>query len=401
MATKAYLSQLSVRQKLYYVATLAAAAMIVGLGVSLEPRNDSQPKQDFTIEMSIRDLVPELGVTGKALAREFDLPLDISKNKPVGELGVGQDQFDDAIAHILSHRPTLLKYYVFVALVLFGFVFLTRLGKPDNTSPSGRLARYPRTPYVLALLVAVAVAGFALGKSPNPMEGAVKVFKAMAGLYPSVITKLAGFAFFVVLAIVGNKLICGWACPLGAMQELIYSIPVLRKLKRRKLPFWISNSIRMVLVALMLVLLFGLIGGKKGFVLYHNLNAFNLFDLEFETPAILITVIVTLALSLFLYRPFCQFICPFGFLSWLAERLSLVRVRVDRTKCDECGACVQACPSEAAKGIMERKAFRADCYSCARCLAVCPHGSLRYSSILFPRPSNAHEEKVPETGPAS
>ncbi len=45
-------------------------------------------------------------------------------------------------------------------------------------------AWYPRWPYIGALIVAVAVCGFALGKSPNPMEGAVKVFKSFVGLYP-------------------------------------------------------------------------------------------------------------------------------------------------------------------------------------------------------------------------
>jgi polyferredoxin len=91
---------------------------------------------------------------------------------------------------------------------------------------------------------------------------------------------------------------------------------------------------------------------------------------------------------LFVYRPFCHLICPFGLLSWLAERLSLVRVRVDRTTCNSCGACSRACPSDAAQGLIEGKVFAADCFSCARCLNVCPHDSLRYGTIF----SNARVE---------
>jgi polyferredoxin len=79
----------------------------------------------------------------------------------------------------------------------------------------------------------------------------------------------------------------------------------------------------------MLLLLFGIVGGKRGLVVYHFVNPFNLFNLRFESPTILLTVILALGLSLITYRPFCQFICPFGFVSWLAERFSLVRVRVD------------------------------------------------------------------------
>ena len=118
----------------------------------------------------------------------------------------------------------------------------------------------------------------------------------------------------------------------------------------------------------MLLLLFGIVGGRKGFVVYHTLNPFNLFSLDFDEWLVLVTIVVSLALSLFVYRPFCYLICPFGFFSWLAERLSLARVRIDPAKCTKCGACIRACPSDAAKGKVDGRLFIADCTSCARCL---------------------------------
>jgi polyferredoxin len=102
---------------------------------------------------------------------------------------------------------------------------------------------------------------------------------------------------------------------------------------------------------------------------------------QFETPTILLTVILALGLSLAVYRPFCQFICPFGFVSWLAERVSLVRVRVDHDRCGGCGACAVACPLDSAKHIVEGKWFGADCCSCARCLRVCPDQAIEYRSV--------------------
>ncbi|MHC4708596.1 MAG: 4Fe-4S binding protein [Planctomycetota bacterium] len=194
--------------------------------------------------MSIREIIPKLDVTGKGLARELALPLDTPKKKPLNELGISQEQLDHATTHILSHRSTRRKYYLFAAIVLFGFVYLTRFGRPDNANISERKLWYPRIPYIISLLVAVLVCGFVLGKSPNPMEGTVKVFKSMVGLYPSMISKLLALVFFVALAIIGNKLICGWACPFGALQELVYSLPILRKMKRWKAPFWLTNTIR-------------------------------------------------------------------------------------------------------------------------------------------------------------
>jgi len=370
-----------------------ASSVISVLGLFAEPERSGVSESHFTADMSLRQIAPELDTSPKGLAHEVGLPLDAPKGTPLKDLGVSQTQLDDAVEHILSHRPTTLKYSVFVGLVVFGLIYLTRIGRPARADVSTRKQWYPRFPYIMALLVAVTVCGFALGKSPNPMEGTVKVFKAMVGLYPSVTAKLIAFTFFVALAIVGNKLICGWACPFGALQELIFSLPLLRKVKQRKLPFWLTNSIRTGLFVVTLFILFGVIGAKKGFVVYHYLNPFNLFDLRFEVWTILATVVAALALSLAIYRPFCYFICPFGFLSWLAEPLSLNRVRINQEKCTKCGICIGACPSEAAHDLVEEKIFGADCFSCARCLNVCPQNALRYG-LVFSKPKSKSGQRA-------
>ena len=107
----------------------------------------------------------------------------------------------------------------------------------------------------------------------------------------------------------------------------------------------------------MLLMLFGWIGGKRGFVLYHPINPFNLFNFEFEGPPMVVMIVGSLVLGAVVYRPFCQFICPFGFVSWLAERISLYRIRVSPTRCNGCGACGAACPTNAAKDIVAGRRF--------------------------------------------
>jgi len=201
----------------------------------------------------------------------------------------------------------------------------------------------------------------------------------MVGLYPDPIVKVIALAFFIILAVVGNKIICGWACPFGALQELIFSLPILRKIKKKKIPFVLTNSIRAIVFALMLLFLFAIIGGRKGFVIYHYVNPFNLFNLDFESLSIWLTIIIVLLISFFAYRPFCQLICPFGFVSWIAERFSIFRVRVDKNLCNQCGACAKVCPTEAAKGIVAGKKLPADCFSCGRCLTSCPVDAIKYT----------------------
>jgi len=379
MQNYSWFSQLSSKQRIWLFSTIIAMCIIVAVGL-LADSLVVKPKtiQYFNIDMSIKKTAPLLGVTGKALARELDLPLDVSKRKPFKTLGVSTEKLEHAIEHILSHHGTMLKYYIYAALVLGGLVFLVRLGRPDLSELKQKSVWYPRSPYILFLFISVIVAGFLLGKSPNPMEGAVKVFKSMVGLYPDPVAKTAAFLFFIMLALVGSKLICGWACPFGALQELLYTIPILKKAKKRKIPFIFTNTVRSLLFLSMLLFLFGIIGGRKGFVIYHNLNPFNLFDLDFESTAIIMTILVALTASFFTYRPFCQLVCPFGFVSWLTERFAIFRVRIDKDKCIECGACIKACPTETTKGLINEKKLSADCFSCARCLNVCPVDAIKY-----------------------
>jgi len=374
-------SNLSGRQWLWLALTLMAAVAIVAVGGFRQEAAAPVLPSEFTVEMNVKQIAPRLNVTGKNLARELGLRLDVPKTKPVKAIGITQEELDHAVEHLLGHRETMLKYYIFAALALFGLVYLVRLGRPDGSPAVECKTWYPRWPYVATLVLAVAIGGFALGKSPNPMESTVKVFKSMVGLYPSIAAKLWAFAFFAFLAVVGNKLICGWVCPFGALQELIYHLPILRKLKKRRLPFVVSNTIRGMLFIVMLLLLFDVVGGRKGFVIYHFMNPFNLFNLDIETVTVGATILATLVVSFGFYRPFCQFICPFGFLSWLLERVSIFRVRIDYDRCTKCGACVVVCPLDAAEGRVAGKAFPADCFSCARCLNVCPEDAIHYGLV--------------------
>jgi len=378
MNNNSWFSQISSKQRIWLFATVAGMLAVIVLGILLS--SSSKPKEpiDFSTNMSIRDIAPKLGVTGKGLARELELPIDISKKKPLNLLKVTEEELHHAVEHIYSHRDSMLKYYIYAALALFGLVFLTKLGRPDGSDAKRRHNWYPRAPYIASLLLSVIVAGFLLGKSPNPMEGTVKVFKSMVGLYPDPMVKIIAFSFFIMLAVVGNKIICGWACPFGALQELIYSIPIFRKIKKKKFPFVLTNTIRVCLFVAMLLFLFGIIGGRRGFVIYHYVNPFNLFNLDFEAFSILLTVIIALLVSFIAYRPFCQLICPFGLISWIAERFSIFRVQIDKEKCIQCGACIKACPLEAAEGLVNGKKMPADCFSCGRCLNVCPTDAIKY-----------------------
>ncbi len=376
-----FLSSLSRRQRVWAVVGLVSIIILILLGLFFGTAVPNRGDGRVTLDMTLKETVPAFGVTGSAMAKELGLALGAPKNVPMWQLGVTEVRLRGAGKHLMGHAKSTLKYYLYGAIVLWGWLFLVKIGRPEKAGIERRKIWYPRLGYLVPVFLATIVLGFVLGKSPNPMQGVVQFLKTMVGLYPDTLASTAAFFFFIGLAIVGNKLVCGWACPFGGLTELIYSIPWLKRAKRYKIPFWVSNSVRGGLFILTLFVLFGIIGGNRGFVIYHWLNPFNLFNYEFEGLSILITVVVVLLLGLVIYRPFCQFICPFGFLSWIAERVSLYRVRVDHDICTECGNCIRACPSEAAQGRVERKKLPADCFSCARCLNVCPVDAIKYEFI--------------------
>jgi polyferredoxin len=116
-----------------------------------------------------------------------------------------------------------------------------------------------------------------------------------------------------------------------------------------------------------------------GRVIYHYVNPFNLFEWHFITLSIGLYVGATVILSLFIYRPHCYCVCPFGLYSWFLERLAVFRIRVNREKCTDCKACIKACPGFAMRGIYEGSALPPDCFSCGECLAACSFDALSYS----------------------
>lgn len=179
-----WLKQISLKQKIWLLCTLLVSIFIITTGLIFQPQPPAVDLGIFNTEMTITDAAPKLGVTGKSLAKELGLPIDSAKNIPLSKLGISQDKFDHAAEHILSHSPTTIKYYIFLVICLWGVVFLYRIGRPDALDINEKQNWYPKWFYILFLSASALICGFLLGKSPNPMEGAVKLFKTTAGLYP-------------------------------------------------------------------------------------------------------------------------------------------------------------------------------------------------------------------------
>ena len=188
-----------------------------------------------------------------------------------------------------------------------------------------------------------------------------------------------------------GRFICGFLCPFGLVQDVLYKIPFIKKLRRlpgERALRWL----RFVLLAVFVLVLpmfiadvtgsgepwfckficpVGTLEGGVPLVLLHSAMRSAAGFLFRWKLAILA---VTLTASVVIYRPFCRYICPLGALYGGFNKLSVYQIRVDSTKCVGCGACQKACKFDIP---VWQQANSMDCIRCGDCAASCAHGAIR------------------------
>ncbi len=207
------------------------------------------------------------------------------------------------------------------------------------------------------------------------------------------------FAFSVVgylaaLGLLVGRFICGWLCLFGLIQELLYKIP----LPKLKVPKKLDRVLRYLKYAVLLILVFllpffwrselgvgepffckylcpvgTLEGGVPLVLLQEQLKsaAGFLFRWKFALMALV------LLSSVYIHRPFCKYLCPLGAFYALFQKVSVLRLKLDKEKCVSCGKCEKTCPMDVA---VTRDPNSAECIRCGACVRACPAGALRFGS---------------------
>ena len=205
------------------------------------------------------------------------------------------------------------------------------------------------------------------------------------------------FAFSVLgylaaLGLLVGRFICGWLCLFGLIQELLYKIP----LPKLKLPKKLDRVLRYLKYAVLLILVFllplfwrselgigepffckylcpvgTLEGGVPLVLLQEQLRAAvgTLFHWKFTLMA------MVLLSSVFIHRPFCKYLCPLGAFYALFQKVSILRMGLDKNKCVSCGKCEKACPMGVA---VTKDPNSAECIRCGACVRACPAGALSF-----------------------
>ena len=205
------------------------------------------------------------------------------------------------------------------------------------------------------------------------------------------------FSFYVVgtlllFGVLLGRLVCGFLCPFGWIQELLHKIPV-RKMKvlkgiDRKLRFLKYGILLLFVLALpaFAVDAFGLgapwfckwicpAGTLEGGIPLIAANESLRAGLGFTFWWKIFLLLITIVFSMLVYRPFCRYVCPLGAFYALFNRWSLSQLNCDANLCTSCGSCERACPMEVE---VLRNPNSPECIRCGRCIHACPEGAISF-----------------------
>ncbi len=198
----------------------------------------------------------------------------------------------------------------------------------------------------------------------------------------------------VLYSILFGRMICGWLCPFGLIQELLYKIKT-PKVKKSFITRILSFFKYVVLVFFVLIVPItyafrdtplpafckyicpaGTLEGGLG-LLSNKVNEsyFSMLGPLFTWKFLLMVSI--LVACVFIFRMFCRFICPLGALYGLFNKISIFGIKLDENKCVGCNKCINKCKMDI-KHVGDQ-----ECISCGECVSVCPTGAIAWKGVKF------------------
>ena len=178
-----------------------------------------------------------------------------------------------------------------------------------------------------------------------------------------------------------GRFICGFLCPFGLLQELLYKLPG-RKIKKSRLTAALSY-LKYVILAVFVILLpltlavpgfckylcpAGTLEGGLPLLLANGQLREQIGALFGWKTLVLIAVLVSVC---FCYRAFCRFLCPLGAFYSLFAGKSVKRIEVDETLCTHCGICTDSCKMDV------KKVGDRECICCMECKKKCPGHAIK------------------------
>jgi polyferredoxin len=179
------------------------------------------------------------------------------------------------------------------------------------------------------------------------------------------LTRIGMIAALVLLSIISGRLFCGKICPLGLFQDLLSKIPFPIKIKS----FKADKYLRYIKYAFLLFMVILLITGNP------------VQEPEDNTVMGPITMIIATAIVVIIAilqeRFFCKYLCYYGAVIALGNKISLFKYRLDEKKCIRCGICVKNCKMNLEP---QKTPNHLECIRCGKCKKVCPCKAIAFKA---------------------
>ena len=212
-----------------------------------------------------------------------------------------------------------------------------------------------------------------------PFGGVVslyELFTAGSLIQKVQISSIVIMVLVFVLAILMGPVFCGWICPLGTFQEWTGKIgrKIFKKRYNNFVPEKADKSLRYVRYGVLAWVVY--VTASSARLVFQTIDPyyalFNFWTGEVAAQALVVLSLTILA-SLFIERPWCKYLCPYGALLGLTNKIRIFKLRRDPSTCISCKACDRVCPMNIKVSEQEIVSDH-QCISCMKCTSElsCP-----------------------------
>jgi len=194
-----------------------------------------------------------------------------------------------------------------------------------------------------------------------------------------------------------GRLLCGWVCPFGLLQDLLHKIPSVKI----SLPHWTSYA-KYILLVFMVFLIPYFLGEST---LYSFCRICPAGTLQASLPSAIAAgfaslqtatlvrwgvLLIILGFAIVSARSFCKVLCPLGALLAPLNYLSFWTIQAPPETCLSCKKCDAACSMDIQPSIRINRGIPAnrdpECIVCHECQAACVHGKTEGASAGISNP---------------
>ncbi|MGB8656898.1 MAG: 4Fe-4S binding protein [Candidatus Zixiibacteriota bacterium] len=185
--------------------------------------------------------------------------------------------------------------------------------------------------------------------------------------------------FLGTIGLVVGRMTCGWLCPFGFFQEMLYKIKT-RKLYPRKV---FNYTKYVILIGLTLLVAYWVgepwfcklcpvgsleasvplsLWNPSGDIFTQGGSVVSRAGVLFFTKILILGAVVTAAI--FVYQPFCRYACPLGAIWSMFNRFSLFQMKTCDDTCELGEECREECPMDI---YVHKTPNAGDCTRCLEC----------------------------------